>query len=187
MLSFVLAAWVISDPAQVKNGSLTLKDDDLLFFSVAWSPDGRWLATEGQNFERGKVRLWSYDGKPGPELSGAEGPLVWSPEGKWLATGTGDKTVRLWSPTGTTGPVLRGHEESIVLVAWHPGGNHLASSDEKTVRVWSTDGTAVSVIQGHFGHGAGHNSVPWSLDGRYLAIVKQDKVQLLSLNGKPEV
>src|SRR5205085_1215456 len=65
--------------------------------SVAWSPDGRRLAS-GSNDNT--VRVW--DGETGSLLRTLEGhqggvlSVAWSPDGRRLASGSSDRTVRVW-------------------------------------------------------------------------------------------
>jgi len=74
-------------------------------YSVAYSPDGQWLATTGPAY----VMLWHVaDGASGPTVfvgSGGAPPtaLAFSPNGQTLAVGDGGGNVVLWSfPGGTT-------------------------------------------------------------------------------------
>ena len=67
-------------------------------FSVAYSPDGRWLAAGGGP---GVVKIW--DAATGTHLTTLDHPIVdgiesiaFSPDGQWLAAGGDDDTARLW-------------------------------------------------------------------------------------------
>jgi WD40 repeat protein len=65
--------------------------------SVAWSPDGKRLAT-GSSDKTAKV----WDAASGQELltlrghDGSVTSVAWSPNGKRLATGSYDKTAKVW-------------------------------------------------------------------------------------------
>ena len=74
---------------------LILRDHTLNLTSVAWSPDGKWLAT-GSADGTGKV----WDAASGREVltlqghHGSVSSVAWSPDGKRLAPGSGDEIGR---------------------------------------------------------------------------------------------
>lgn len=144
-------------------------------FGVAYSADGRWIATSGDN---GTVRLWRRgpDGAatgPPRELGGHEGE-VWSPvfsaDSRLLVACGVDGAVSVWDlAAGGTRRVLTGHDSRVWTAAFSPDGRRLVTAaDDATVRIWDPvrGGPARTVLRVG---GGWQISVAWSADGRHLA------------------
>jgi WD40 repeat protein len=154
----------------------TLRGHKRWIFKIAWSPDGRTLASGSGDRT---IRLWDAEtGKLRQTLQRRSGKVVsvaWSPDGRTLASGSTDKTIRLWdTETGELGRILEGHSGEVYSVAWSPDGRTLASgSDDKTIRLWDTEtGELRQTLTEHSGW---VRSVAWSPDGRTLASGSDDK------------
>lgn len=120
--------------------------------SVAFSRDGRWLATGSYDKS---VIIRNADGAmvPKQRFSGHIGPVVslaYSPDGSMLATASVDLTVKLWNPaTGALLRTLPGHRSWVNSVAFFRDGKRLASgSSDGTVIVWSAeDGKVLQTLK----------------------------------------
>ena len=106
---------------------------------IAWSPDGRMLASPSVDKT---IRLW--DGGTGECLRTIDGhkDTVWAVAfdlaGHTLASASHDKTVKLWElSSGRLLRTLEGHNGGVVCVAFDKAGRTLASSShDGEVKLW---------------------------------------------------
>src|SRR5690348_18419796 len=98
MKCLVLSLSLLAAGPALAQAPTELKGHEALVYSLAFSPDGKLLATAG--FDN-LVKLWAFPaGKEVRKLEGHTGPVycvAFSPDGKTLASSSLDKTVRLWN------------------------------------------------------------------------------------------
>jgi WD40 repeat protein len=152
-------------------------------WSVAFSPDGRLLASAGGDWNRqnepGELLLW--DATTGDQLHHLRGhgglifSVAFSPDGRLLAAAGWDGTVRLWDAlTGQARAVLRGHTDRLRFVAFSPDGKTLASGGfDGTVRLWDPETGRQRGVLPAPGHKV--NCVAFSRDGKLLATAENPK------------
>ncbi|BAY50039.1 WD-40 repeat-containing protein (plasmid) [Scytonema sp. HK-05] len=143
--------------------------------SVAFSPDGKLLATGHTN---GEIRLYQVaDGKQVlscKEHTNWVTSLAFSSDGSILVSSSTDYTVKLWDVgTGECLKTLQGHENEVWSVAFSPDGNTLVSGSlDQTIRLWSVHtGECKRIFQGHTNWVL---SVSFSPDGQTLASGSSD-------------
>jgi WD40 repeat protein len=137
------------------------------FYSVAWSPNGTFLAVAVSDLTTGRVVLLNpQTGQVKTTLRQQARPigssLSFSSDGKYLAVSyTNDSTIVVWDvATQHVVFVLTGAQS--MTIAWQPGTHHLARSTFSSVELWNVDThKQLKTYQGG-------SAFAWSPDGKEL-------------------
>jgi WD40 repeat protein/serine/threonine protein kinase len=123
-----------------------LEEHDSPAFGVAFSPDGKHVATAGAD---GKLIVW--DAATSRKQIALERPgnrvrpwaVAFHPDGRHLAAGYSGKDLLIWDwadpkkePVVLPGPTESGHTEDVHSVAYSPEGRWLASASWHEVIIW---------------------------------------------------
>ena len=144
--------------------------------TVAWSPDGRTIASAGDD---NSVLVWEATSKNVITYFQAHTDIVqvvaWSPDGKWIASASIDHTVRIWNARSKEVKFSCRNSLSVVHgLCWSPDGRYIAlASSGHTVQIWSV--LESSKIFTYRGHDARLQAVAWSPDGQYIASGGKDQ------------
>ena len=151
---------------------------------VAFSPDGKLLASAGQRrlcAAVGSGHRQRRSASPCTPTSAGRPNCVYgvafSPDGKLLASAGGDGYVRLWDPAtgrpvGKPLPADPGNENGVHGVAFSPDGKLLASAGaDGYVRLWdpATGRPVGKPLPADLANGEGVHGVAFSPDGKLLA------------------
>jgi WD40 repeat protein len=169
----------------------TLREPGTEVGAIAWSPDGRRLATAHKPADlnapaNAEVRIWDAASGEGlftfrfdPRFPVASGsvPLAFSPDGERIAVQSG-KTVKIWDvaaqkevltlPGQTSGPL-----------AWSTDGRRLAvlaTAEHNETRIVIHDARTGAILGKPKSHRGGVQSLLWSRDGRRLFIGGADNL-----------
>src|SRR5579885_47194 len=159
--------------------------------TLAWSPNGKWIASAGDDTT---VQVWNaLTGQPiftFRQHTQAVNALAWSPDSTRIVSASGSENgppksqVFVWN--ATTGNVLLTYTNNptqvnggiIRYLAWSPDSKRVATGgmgvgqDVNTVQVWdSTSGQTIATFRGQ---PQGVNAVSWSPNGADIAAGGQD-------------
>jgi WD40 repeat protein len=154
-----------------------LADHKHIVRDLAFSPDGRYLATGGADLDCG-IRIWDVRKKElvrvlKPTVKGKDGhedtiySLAFSPDGKCLASGSMDGTVRLWNTENWGESTSLKHAANVYGLAFTPDGTRLAAAcSDRSIRLWHLE-TKHELAELHGHHDYVH-SVAFTPDGSRL-------------------
>lgn len=159
--------------------------------TVAWSPNGEYLAIGGATAGPVTHRIYSFNGSSLSELLGCKGNhgavlrcCNWNPDGIHFAIGGIDfnnVTHRVYSFDGATLTPLdtADHDTVVRDISWSPDGRYLSivgdqnGVDKAHCRVYSFNGSNITELikcRKNFDNASYAITLSWSPDGKYLTI-----------------
>ncbi|MBX6312653.1 MAG: PD40 domain-containing protein [Isosphaeraceae bacterium] len=170
---------------KVEDGSLSRRLRGLAerIYDIAYSPDGKWLATaSGDPGQYGAAKLWIAEpdggGKPVRDLvetTDAVFAVAFSPDSQLVAAAGADRAIRIWEvETGKLLATIEDHADWIFDLAFSPDGKRLVSaSRDKTSKVFDVEKKEALVT--FPGHAETVYTVGFSPDGKQIASGGGDK------------
>ncbi|MDX1947437.1 MAG: protein kinase [Pirellulaceae bacterium] len=152
-------------------------DDKQPAKSLAWSPDGKWLAVGRAD---NAIQLWDMSKEvPGPTLAGHTKPvtsLAWSPKSEWIASQAyGTTNVNVW---GVDGKLFKSQETGSThrqVLSWRRDGKELFLQEG-----WSS-GNTFGTTWLLFGSST-PEKLPWGVAGGHLSVFSPHSDRLLTWN-----
>jgi WD40 repeat protein len=153
-------------------------------FCVAWSHDGQFIATGGQD---NTIKVWDSTGTLLSTLTGHTGDVYdvkFSADDNFLVSGSQDNSIKIWNrSTAQLVHTITGHTNDVRAVAISPDGNYILSgATDATTRIWNFNN--YSQIASFNQTGAGNvYTVAWSpLENKVVTGTQNNKVLLWDIN-----
>ena len=145
-------------------------------FDVRFSPDGRWLASQGMLVSA----LWDLASAAAPKILQSDGftyldALAFDSHNNSIAAGSDNGGVEIWDVrAGQLLSVLKQHTQQVSNVAFSPDGKLLLSASwDKTLKLWDPSTGAMKLsIEGLSGR---TNTACFSPCGKYVGAVSVDE------------